>query len=209
MYYWMYQCWTAMYRYVPVCTGIYRDIPIVVFTGMCGYVIFPKSTYEYVPVCTFQRKYIPTCNIASYKSVHTGIHRYILTYTRCRGFQMLPARRSPHCQAASLGLGGLSRRVRACPDISKLGTTYPTYENKHLLSILMIYLWFTYGQVLHVVKKVTYDLLILLILLMNRWWKSILLRILMIYFRINYNLLMIYYNFLIFYLSFTFLKSKS
>ena len=78
-----------MYQYVPVCSGIYRDIPIVVYTGMYGYVLFPKSTYEYVPVCTFQRKYVPTCTIASYKSVHTGIYRYIPTYTRCRGFQMI------------------------------------------------------------------------------------------------------------------------
>ncbi len=48
LYYWMYQCWTAMYRYVPVCTGIYRDIPIVVYTGM----YFPQnlhtSIYRYV-----------------------------------------------------------------------------------------------------------------------------------------------------------------
>ncbi len=102
---------TGMYWYVLVCTGIYRDTPILVYTGMYGYVLFPQSTYANVLVCTFQRKYIPTCTIPSYKSVHTGTYRYIPTYTRCRGFQMTvpgslprpgcgPGREpEPHCLA--------------------------------------------------------------------------------------------------------------
>ncbi len=54
--------------------------------------------------------------------------------------------------------------------ISKLGTTYSTYENHHLLRLLTLlinYLWFTYGQDLRVLQNATYDLL--MIYLFHLW----------------------------------------
>ena len=62
------------------------------------------------------------------------------------------------------GVGGCGGMEGWYGGISKLGTLYSTYENQHLLRLLTLltnYLWFTYGQDLHVVQKVTYDLLMI------------------------------------------------
>ena len=91
-------------------------------------------------------------------------------------------------------------------NISKLGTTYSTYENHswlRLLILLMIYLWFTYGRHLHVFAKVTYDLL--MIYLFYLWFTY---DLLMIYLWFTYDLLIIYlcftYDLLMIYLWFTY-----
>jgi hypothetical protein len=97
---------TGLYRFIllhtaectnaePPCTSMYWYIPRYTNFGIYGYAL----------VCTFPQKYIRVCTCMYFSakvyanlyysivqaSTYTGIYRYILTCTRCRGFQMAAA----------------------------------------------------------------------------------------------------------------------
>ncbi len=143
----------------------------------------------YVPVSTFRNLRM---------TVHTGTstywYRQSTTGTDNLNIWNHDPRpnHDPRTGTDNLNIWNHDPRPYSC--ISKLGTTYSTYE-KHTrlrwLRLLMIYLWFTYGRVWHSFTKVTYDLL--MIYLFYLWFTY---DLLMICLWFTYDLLMIQLSYL-------------